>query len=164
MMAGSDCGADASAPLEHRTWVFVRGDMKRDLAIVRAILLLIEGRPATHREYDITGKHVSDMAGRQVSNAEVNHHLRIMQDADLLSFSEDINLRNTPALVFNVPPRITWQGHDFLEVMRNESAWSKVQEATKAAGGWTVETVKQLGVRVLSELSIGYAKSQGWIQ
>jgi Hypothetical protein (DUF2513) len=39
---------------------------------------------------------------------------------------------------------LTWAGHDYLDAVRDPEIWKKVRQTTDAAGGFTLELVKDL--------------------
>ena len=41
-------------------------------------------------------------------------------------------------------PSITWEGHDFLDTVRDSEVWRKTKEGATAAGGFTFDIVKEL--------------------
>jgi hypothetical protein len=47
---------------------------------------------------------------------------------------------------------LTWQGHDFLDSVRDPKIWAKTKEGALAAGGFTVD--------LLAELAKGFLKKQ----
>lgn len=48
--------------------------------------------------------------------------------------------------------RLTWQGHDFLDSVRNQETWAKTKKGALAAGGWTAD--------ILKDLAKGFIKKQ----
>ena len=107
--------------------------MKRDMDLVREILIELEKDDSPDhapKEYVHPG----------YSQENVDHHLRIMAEAGL------INIREAQLLDWNSDYEVeglTWDGHEFLEVARQESFWKqakkKVQEKT---GVLTLEMLK----------------------
>ena len=46
---------------------------------------------------------------------------------------------------FSFPnPALTWDGHDFLDSVRDEEIWRRTKEGAKAAGGFTFDIIKDL--------------------
>jgi hypothetical protein len=108
----------------------------RDMDLVRAILFWAEdaGRPAKRPDVD---------------RLKLCYHIKIMAEAGLIDGQGDYHRmpgtgQIDPGLA--VVRGITWDGHDFLEAMRSETAWKAVKEAFSKHG---VPLVTQLLVGVL---------------
>jgi hypothetical protein len=86
--------------------------MKRDMELVRSIMLEIESVPAGRdwqwHEGDLTGPH---------TDVEVMKHLYMMEKAGFISGNG-----NTGRY------RLTWHGHEFLGAMRDPLIWEAVRE------------------------------------
>ena len=117
--------------------------MKRDMDIVRAILVVVETQEA--------GVHISGVPTVGEASAEtVAEHIRIMKDADLL-YAEVIGSSDQGYVVHIFG--LTWKGHDFLESVRNDTVWQKVCGKIKDVGaGMTIELVKELATSYLKEM------------
>jgi hypothetical protein len=97
--------------------------MKRDMELIRAILIEIErDRPA-----DVS----LPIKVQGYNDEQVNYHLILLHEAgliDALSFSgsgkEDV-----------IPKRLTWAGHEFLDAARNDNVWNKTKEIVMNKGG-----------------------------
>lgn len=89
--------------------------MKRDINLVRAILMEVEQQEAV----DVQG-------GIHISNYPsdvINYHVYIMEQGGLLSGTA---LKSQASII----PRfvgicLTWQGHEFLDAARDETRWRK---------------------------------------
>lgn len=96
--------------------------MKRDDDLVRAFLLAIEASegPVSLDRLDVPG------AGRD----EVVYHLKLLDDAGFIQarflYGDDTTLN-----VF--VSRLTWDGHEFLDAVRDDGVWdsAKSQVASK---------------------------------
>ena len=106
--------------------------MKRDMDQVRAILFAIE---------DLTP---SD-AGRafhpdQFSQADLDAHMPIMIDRGLIEAKDWSSLsKRSWGMV-----RLTWEGHDFLDSVRDDDIWKATKEGVKQAGGFSLDLMKAL--------------------
>jgi len=50
--------------------------------------------------------------------------------------------------------KLTWEGHDYLDAVRDPQVWHKTKEATNKVGSWTFDIVKELAKQYIkSELS-----------
>lgn len=95
--------------------------MKRDMDKVRELLLKIEAGE-------------SESIGTE-SDTEDSHHLWLVKDAGFITS----NMRDFPLVFIGgaeqwTRPRLTWEGAEFLDGIRDESSWSKVKDAIMAKG------------------------------
>ena len=104
--------------------------MKRDMDLVRAILLDIETNNVLH-EYPYTPQ----IPGYCLE--EIAYHVEIMEDAGLLF--GNVTWDRQPVIALG---RMGWKGHEFLDASRNETLWKKAKEKALAkTGGIGFETV-----------------------
>lgn len=40
--------------------------------------------------------------------------------------------------------RLTWEGHDFVDAVRDNDIWKKTRQGANAAGGFSVDLLKDL--------------------
>jgi hypothetical protein len=107
--------------------------MKRDPDLVRELLLSLEALPKVHG-------NPATPAGR--TDDEVNHHLALMIDADLIKgcVSETMG-RDVPEFLVN---GITWEGYEFLDAARDNGRWQKAKTTASGAGGVALSVLKEL--------------------
>jgi hypothetical protein len=98
--------------------------MKRDMDLIRAILLHISDREeATIQEVKLD----------QLSPAQVAYHVNLLAEAGYIT--------GMPAqtLPYDVPEwievRLTWDGHEFIDAARNETVWAKFKKTVAEKGG-----------------------------
>lgn len=115
--------------------------MKRDMDLIREILLEIEGGK---RVYDIRSGEMSRALGIEeegsLSREEAdkwNYHLNLLQESGQVEF------RKTGGGGWFVEG-ITWSGHDFLDSVRDPDVWDRTKAGALKAGGFTVELLKDL--------------------
>lgn len=113
--------------------------MKRDMNLIRSILMEIEDIP-----YDM-GFHEIEVEGH--SPEEISYHVMLLDEAGLID-AEDLSSFSGPQWA---PKRLTWEGHEFIEASRDEKRWNAAKNAVATKGGGLVfEVLKQLlvsGVR-----------------
>lgn len=116
--------------------------MKRDMELVRKILLDIEGR------FVHAPLRSSDIAMDGYSIEEIGYHLRILADGGLIYV---IDMTSSESTAFTCCVKgIAWQGHDFLDSVRNDGVWSHTKEALKPFGSASFEVVKSIAVAYIS--------------
>jgi hypothetical protein len=117
--------------------------MKRDMDLVRQLLLEIEEVPA--RGTYLTTE--SELAGDDP--AVLREHLWLLNDAGFLHgyFAEA-----SAADADDGCEGLTWRGHDFLDAARSESIWQEAKARLTASGvGMTLTVLNALLVSVAKE-------------
>ena len=108
--------------------------MKRDMDLVREILLAME-----EDKKEITGDYSSELI--------VEHQL-LMWKAGLIE-GIDVSSKDGPGFITQ---RITWLGYDYLESVREKSAWEKIKETMKKHGlPETINIVKDIAGTIISK-------------
>ena len=87
--------------------------MKRDMDLVREILLAVEEEPSYRSKINL------EIAGH--SREEVSYHVLLLAEANLIE--AEVSARQAAE---HKPKRLTWEGHEFLEAIRQETRWKKV--------------------------------------
>ncbi len=114
--------------------------MKRDMDLVRQILLEIEASQET--------LGVVELEIKGYSPDVVSYHVRALDEAGLVEAKDmsgmgEIDWR---------PMRLTWEGHEFLEAARDDGLWQKAkQKIGTAAGGVTFDILKSVLYSLLRE-------------
>lgn len=105
--------------------------MKRDMDLLRALLLKIEEMP-------FSGGHL--MGEIQIpghSDEEVCYHAQLAQDAGL------IEARFLKPTTYFAVERLTYAGHEFLDLARDDTRWASAKEKVEiATGTLTIEALK----------------------
>jgi hypothetical protein len=89
--------------------------MRRDLELVRRILLHLEGG-----EEGASPSGWSTFVDEGYELAQIHYHVRLLHDAGLIEADEIV-----PGQWW--PERMTWAGHEFLDAARNDELWSEVK-------------------------------------
>lgn len=92
--------------------------MKRNMELVRKLLLAVEEKPFPIDSDDIT---VSDFI-----RPEIDYHFQLLFEAGLLRYVVDASTHDGNKQWLGVS--LTWTGHEFLDAARNETVWT---EATR---------------------------------
>lgn len=116
--------------------------MKRDIELVRRILLALEAHPHGFAPQPFT------VVGYDQDT--IDHHVWLMAQGGLLQASATTGLgaRSPVAL----PESITWAGHEFLDVVRSDKVWRKLQTELK-------DRAITLPFSLLHDLALKIAKS-----
>lgn len=114
--------------------------MKRDMDLVRTILLAVEeGRDG------FQGKGCTpEMPGQSLEN--IVEHLEIVIDAGLLV--AEVQRSMGPYRPTIHIERLTWEGHEFLDAARQDSLWNQAKEKMlESTGGLSLSLLKELLVQ-----------------
>lgn len=120
--------------------------MKRDMNLVREILLAIESEE--------TGYAPNGLSLEGYSQEQIGYHILILLEAGLVEGQKTTSMSSrSPSAIAT---RLTWTGHEFLDAARDKGRWKKalsiVQE--KGGGAVTIGILTQL-LSVLAKQSIG---------
>lgn len=109
--------------------------MKRDMELVREILLAIEASPS--------GFAPRPLQIRDYSAEQIGYHVLIMDEGGLIE--ADVTTTKNSASPGALAKRLTWQGHEFLDAARDPGIWKKAMGLVKEqAGSVTIHTLKEL--------------------
>lgn len=116
--------------------------MKRDMDLVRSLLLEIEEKHVgSGRQVDLVGDE-----GR--SRDEVVEHLFMLAEAGFIEARDASHMQARDIVVL----RMTWQGHEFLESVRDPRIWARTKEGANRIGSLSLE--------VLVDLAKGIARAK----
>lgn len=120
--------------------------MKRDMDLVRELLLRLEPIPVRPGATLLYGHH-PDLQVEGFTPPEINYHLELLRDAKLIRGSKD-----QPRLGSGIKfESLTWAGHDFLDSVRSPQVWTKTKEGAEAAGGFTLDLIRDLAKSILKQ-------------
>jgi hypothetical protein len=107
------------------------GEMKRDMDLVRTLLLWIESDPHFDGTRQFQPNEPSDLGITDRSYADVAYNLNHLIKHGYVEGS------HTAQMPFVA--QLTWAGHDFLDSVRDPETWAKTKKAAAGAGGCTVD-------------------------
>lgn len=107
--------------------------MKRDLDLIRQILLAIEAHPGMEG-LSSDGFQVEGVSAETVTyNIKLAHQAGLIEGLDLSDF-ENFKLLNI---------NLTWEGHEFVDNIKKEAVWSQAKASvSETAEGMSFETLK----------------------
>ena len=109
--------------------------MKRDMDLVRSILLAIEASEDDPRGW----VELASLEDR--SDTEVSYHVKLMDQAGLIE-ADDLSTRGEDGFQWQAKG-LTWDGHEFLDAARNNSLWERAKRQTlEKTGGLSLELLK----------------------
>lgn len=144
--------------------------MKRDMDMIRDILTEIEENQNIHGRFILSD---NDFGVSGSDQSKVQYHLRLLLDAgfiegrdrlsinDLdkavqLDLSTDTGQKNARLVWDSIDKlgphihvtRMTWEGHEFLEAVKDDMIWGKTKDALKGVGGVGIDTIKDVAKAV----------------
>ncbi len=120
--------------------------MKRDMDLIRRLLLEIE-----QRSDGFTGLTLK-LEG--VDRKTIGYHLKIMNQGKLVHAYEGTS---SAGLAFR-PAGLTWDGHEFLDKIRDESTWTKAKAiAVEKGAGLSFDVLKALVTKFAVDAALAAA-------
>lgn len=104
--------------------------MKRDMDLVRKILVAIEEYPEPRGGVPLTFEGYSDQ--------DVSYHVKLLAEHGLI---EAIDCSTRGEFEW-IAKSLVWDGHDFIEAIRDDTRWSKAKK-------WVADTGKVLTLESL---------------
>lgn len=116
--------------------------MKRDMELCRKILFRIEE--------DTSGRPISDLKIEGYSAEDINYNCKLL-------YQEGLVENYTPYFrsQYSVG-QLTWEGHDFLDKVREETVWNKIKDVVAQKGATlTFEIIKSVAPSIISSMITG---------
>lgn len=117
--------------------------MKREMDLIRELLLKLESLPAETGAVFCFDGNEPELAVEGFSSDQIRYHLDLLREACLI---ESPGSQPMLGVTFE---RLTWRGHDFLDSIRSPAVWAKTKKGAEAAGGFTVELLKDLATGLI---------------
>jgi len=118
--------------------------MKRDFELIRKLLIFFEEKQSA--------KHVEIPAIGGYDERAIKYHLVLLHEAGLLR-CEPVRSSTSDRVIYVIPFDLTWDGHEFLDKVRNESVWRRIRKVITSKGGsLAFSVVNQLATRFAMEL------------
>ena len=114
--------------------------MKRNMDLIREILLRIESYPEPRGRIDL------NIDG--YSPKEISYHVKLLSEAGLIEATplQTLNLFEWHA------HSLTWEGHEFLEASRDDKIWNKAKELVlDKTGTLPFEVLKQILIGIIQK-------------
>jgi Hypothetical protein (DUF2513) len=114
--------------------------MKREMDLIRKLLLKLEAFPMGHvSSVVLIGGIDSELAIDGATPNDVDYHLALLQERELIDSPGSRSMDGRISF-----RRLTWEGHDFLDSVRDDEIWRKTKLGAQQAGGWTFDLIKDL--------------------
>lgn len=110
--------------------------MRRSLDLLRTIMLRTEDAAP--------GTNLLELGLEETDFAELAHHAELLVEAGLLK-AQISYMERSPVPVYVVVERLTWAGHEFVDLARDNERWERVLARVAAGTGATsFEIVRDL--------------------
>lgn len=113
--------------------------MKRDMEVIRAVLLAVEQADGPH-----SGSSHFQLEG--YDPGITGYHVRLLKEAGYLK--AEFVLGDPPQAIVK---DLTWEGHEFLDAVRNTTVWQRVKKKVVSEGG-------SIPLSVLKALALQYTR------
>ncbi|RYY22285.1 MAG: DUF2513 domain-containing protein [Sphingomonadales bacterium] len=122
--------------------------MKRDMQLVRAMLLEVESWPPGARVPS------SRLVIEPYTEEQVRYHAELLHDAGFIGGVLAVHRASgeRPAII----GRLTWRGHEFVDATRSDAVWAAVKQRAESVGG-------SVSMEILLELVAAVARSMMWL-
>ena len=114
--------------------------MQRNMDLVRMILMRIESNP--------DGWAPRDFGIQSYSPQEIGYHAHIMKQEGLIEASDDTHLGSSGPEA--TPRSLTWKGHEFLDLARDQDRWNRAKAIIVKVGGAPIS----VWMKVLTDLTL----------
>ena len=121
--------------------------MKRDMDLVREILMAVEdsGTPLP----------VADLVSQDHGIYEVVYHVNLLDSHGLIDGPSEIQVLDEGNLVRGKIDGLTWDGHDYLDAIRDKKVWAKTKQVIKETiGSTTLSVIKQVAEKVALSMAL----------
>ena len=115
--------------------------MKRDFDLIRKVLFFFEEKQGA--------QHVEVPPIEGYNDSTIKGHLILLYEAGFLR-CENIKSSTSDRIIYVIPFDLTWNGHEFLDKIRDRSIWGKVKGIIESRGG-------SLAFHVINELATKFA-------
>ena len=121
--------------------------MERNLSLIREILLRIEEMQSRNERVDLGIEGYPEKT--------VVYNLDLAIKAGLVEEEVDWKLNNDDYYFFDVET-LTWEGHDFLDSVRQDAVWKTTQDRVERAG----HKIAQVSLGVIKEVAVSVIRNQ----
>jgi hypothetical protein len=114
--------------------------MQRNMDLVRTILIRMEKSPS--------GRAPRDLGILAFSSEEVGYHAHIMMQEGLIEATDVTHMGSTGPEA--MPRSLTWKGHEFLDLARDQERWNRAKAIIDKVGGAPIS----VWMKVLTDLTM----------
>jgi hypothetical protein len=119
--------------------------MKRDMDLIRELLLDLERRPVTPTQNEFVSSSNVKLSDKNWTADQIHYNLKLLIDG---KFVDGRLSPDGQGILFF---QLTWAGHDFLDSIRDPEIWRKTKVGAKQAGGFSFDLLKALATGFLKK-------------
>lgn len=117
--------------------------MKRDMDLIRELLLKLESLPSKMGDVFSITPEDEEVSVEGYTPAQIEYHLSLLRE---IGFIECPGSQPMFGITFS---GLTWAGHDYVDAVRDAEVWRKTKQGVEAAGGFTVDILKELATGLI---------------
>jgi hypothetical protein len=117
--------------------------MKRDMDLIRELLLKLESVPSEMGDVFSFSPEDKEVTVEGFTPAQIEYHLSLLRE---IGFIECPDSQPMLGITFS---GLTWAGHDYIDAVRDPEIWRKTKLGAEAAGGFTVDLLRDLAKGLL---------------
>lgn len=123
--------------------------MQRNMDLVRKILLKLESSPG--------GWAPQDFGIQSFSHQEIGYHAHIMKQEGLIEAVDVTTMSSAGPEA--MPSSLTWSGHEFLDLARDQTRWNRAKVTIDKVGGAPISVwMKVLNDLMLQSVDVASSK------
>ena len=122
--------------------------MKRDLDLIREIMLVLEDKMEYGKNFKST-QLIEIMQDKIFSAEKLAYHVGLLVENDFIKAKEYKYQSGEPTdYLINT---ITSQGQDFIDTIRQDTTWNKIKEKVSNIGGYSLSLFIDIGKEYLKK-------------
>lgn len=120
--------------------------MKRDLDLVREIMLVLEDKMEYGKNFQ-SQQLIEIMQDKTLTMDKLAYHVGLLVESDLIR-AKEYKYQSSDSTEYLINT-ITSQGQDFLDTIRQETTWNKIKEKASDIGGFSLSLLIDIGKEYL---------------
>ena len=122
--------------------------MKRDLDLIREIMLVLEDKMEYGKNFKST-QLIEVIQDKTLSAEKLAYHVGLLVENDFIKAKEYKYQSGEPTdYLINT---ITAQGQDFIDTIRQDTTWNKIKDKSSNIGGFTLSLLVDIGKEYLKK-------------
>lgn len=117
--------------------------MKRNWDIIREILIRLEEKGPNEHSLNL-----SNFSEKR--HEEISYHIELLEEAGLIYGRMSKEIGTGPHQFVAI--RLTWEGHELLDAIKNDTIWKRTKESFVSKGlSMTFDLVKSVAINIATE-------------
>lgn len=124
--------------------------MKLDLDVIRDILLFLEDEITVDNNGTVYGASVDDIANHfqgKYEKGQIIYTCRRLEEGEYITGRFDYA---SGKLYYSFISAITYQGHEFLNLIRDETTWGKTKKAAGKIGSFAISVITDIAKQIIT--------------